>query len=217
MTVGYRSSSTTGNLVLVNSLNVPVPTGAASGDIALVGLSMWEVTDPAITAPTGFTQFISVVSSEIKLKIFWKRLTAADTGNYTFSWTGTQWSQGLGALVTGGLASGDPVTITNTATATSSTVASTSVTTAFKPFLAHFTATNNSTSGTPPTNFTEVQDNDGGQLNYRIPATTGSHTASGGTLAISTLHHAALIAVEPEAAAPSVLAWPRRRGPNYRR
>lgn len=217
MAVGYRASSTTGNLVLTTSVAPAVPAGAASGDIALVGLSMWEASDPTITAPTGFTMFISVVSGNIKLKVFWKRLTAADSGSYTFSWTGSQWTSGHAVLITGGLASGDPVTIRDTAIATSSTVVTTSVTTTFEPFLAHLTATDNSTSGTPPTGYTEVQDADGGSLNYRIPGATGSHTASGGTLAVSTLHHAALIAVEPESAGAAVRPSPRRRGPNYRR
>ena len=40
MAVGYRSSSSTGaNDAFVTSINIPVPAGAAAGDIAVLALS----------------------------------------------------------------------------------------------------------------------------------------------------------------------------------
>lgn len=201
MPAGYRSSSNTGGDVYVTSIDVPVPAGAAAADIALVALGQWDLTAPAVTPPAGFTEFVSVVSGNLKLKVFWKRLTGGDTGDYTFSWSGQQWSSAQAMLVTGALSTGGPVTVSNTVTATGTTVASTSVTTGFGPLLAHFCYNENSTDGTPPTGFTEVQDEIYGKTSYQVPGTTGTHTASGGTLGTSTLHHVALIAVEPAAVA----------------
>lgn len=202
MAVGYGASSNTGSDQYVTSLGVPVPSGAATDQIALVALDLWESTNPTVTAPGGFTKFIEMVDGNLKTRIYWKRLTGADSGNYTFSWSGSQWAAGQAILVTGGLASGDPVTVFNTATATNTAIVSTSVTTGFQPFLAHFCNNESGATGTPPTNFTEVQDVNVLKTNYYIPGSSGSFTASGGTISVSTLHHAALVAVEPAGSAP---------------
>mgnify|MGYP001126777217 CR=1 FL=1 len=200
MAVGYRSSSSTGaGDAFVSTINVPVPTGAAAGDIAVLGIERWESTNPAITWPSGFTAVTSQVSGSSKLHTAWKRLTGADTGNYTSTWTGSQWSLGHCLLITGGLSSGDPIETSNTATSASGTsVPSTSVTVATLAFLLHFVSNENSATTTPPTSFTEVQDSNYMHTNYRIPGSTGSFTASGATLATSTLSLAALIAVKPD-------------------
>lgn len=200
MAVAFRSSSQTGTSdAFITSINVPVPASAAANDIAIVAIEQWESANPAVTPPAGFTALTPVVSGSQKLKIFWKRLTGADTGNYTFSWTGSQWSMGHCILLTGGITSGDPVEATNTATATDTNVPSTSVTTATEPFLGHFIANENASTGTPPTNYTETRDGDYLKSNYRVPAATGSHTASGGTLSTSTLMLVELVAIKPEA------------------
>ncbi|MFI7678577.1 hypothetical protein [Actinophytocola sp. NPDC049390] len=202
MAVGYRSASSTGvSDNLVSSINVPVPSGAASGDVALVALGMWEIGNPTVTAPSGFTLLTTVLSGSQKLKIFWKRLTGADTGNYTFSWSGSQWTIGHAALFTGVLASGDPIGSNfNSATAASgTTIPSTSVTVAGAHGLAHFVANENSATHTPPTNFTEVGESNYLASNYRLPGASGTYTASGGTLSASTLSLALLLALEPAA------------------
>jgi hypothetical protein len=200
MAVGYRSSSRTGQSdSFVTTLNVPVPSGAAVDDIAIVAIEQWESANPAVTAPSGFNALTPVVSGSQKLKVWWKRLTAADTGNYTFTWTGSQWSQGQCILQTGAVTSGDPIgTNFNSATSASgTTVPSTSLTVAFIPGLAHFIANENAATKTPPTNHTEVQDADYLETNYRLPGSSGTFTASGGTTSTSTLILAMLVAVEP--------------------
>lgn len=208
MAVGYRSSSSTGvSDSFVTSVNVPVPAGAAAGDIAVLEIEQWESTNPTVTWPSGFTQIINMVSGSQKLRAAWKRLTAGDTGSYTITWTGSQWTIGHCTLITGGLASGDPIEATNTATSASGTsVPSTSVTVATAAFLSHLVANENSALAAPPTGYTEVQDSNYLHTNYLIPGSAGSYTASGGTLAASTLSLAALIAVKPDAgaAAPAV-------------
>lgn len=152
-----------------------------------------------VTWPAGFTEVVNFASGSQKIKVAWKRLTGADTGNYTATWSGQQWAMAHCVLVTGGISSGDPIEATNTAAATSTTVASTSVTTVTEPFLGHFVANVNAATSTPPTSYTELLDESYLHSNYRIPATTGSHTASGGTLSVSTLTVVALVAVKPEA------------------
>lgn len=202
MAVGYRSASSTGvSDNLVSSINVPVPSGAASGDVALVALEMWEIGNPTVTAPSGFTLLTTVISGSQKLKVFWKRLTGADTGNYTFSWTGSQWTIGHAALFTGVLSSGDPIGSNfNSATAASgTTIPSTSLTVAGAHGLAHFVANENSATHTPPTSFTEVGESNYLASNYRLPGASGTYTASGGTLSASTLSLALLVALEPAA------------------
>jgi hypothetical protein len=208
MAVGYRSSSNTGTSdQLVSSINVPVPSGAAANDIALVALEMWESANPTVTAPSGFTLLTSQVSGSQKLKIWWKRLTGADTGNYSFSWTGSQWTLGHCVLLTGAVTSGDPIGSNfNSASATSTNIPTTSVTVAFQPGLVCFVANENSATQTPPTSFTEVQDGNYLHTSYRIPGSTGSFSASGGTLTASTLILATLVAVQPAGGGSSTAA-----------
>lgn len=181
---------------------VPVPAGAASGHIALLAMKHWEPFDATgITWPTGFTQFISVLTgNRQKLYVAWKRLTAADTGNYVVSWTTTQWSQGHCLLISGALAAGDPIEASNTAAGTGTAIPSTSVTTATLAFLAHFVDSENTASETtPPTSFTKALDGDYLRANYQIPGSTGTFSAASGVLSASTAKNAALIAVKPAA------------------
>lgn len=198
MAVGYRSSSRTGQSdAFVTSVNVPVPTGAATDDIAVVALEQWESGNPTVTYPANFTEFLNLVSGSQKLKAAWKRLTGADTGNYTCSWTGSQWTIGEAILVTGAITSGSPIDASNTATATDTTIPTTTITATDLDFLLHLVANENAASKTAPTNFTEVQDSDYLATNYRIPGTSGSQSASGGTVSTSTLILAALIGILP--------------------
>lgn len=207
MAVGYRSSSVTASTDDQGTVaDVPVPAGAQANDIALVALEMWEAgSNVTVTPPSGFTQFIDIslpaVSGTHKLKVFWKRLAGADSGNYSFSWSGAQWYLGHAMLVTGGKLTGNPIGSnydTDNATGVSATPA-TSVTTGFAPFLAHFVANENAaTQISPPTGFTVAQNGNVLHTNYCIPGTTGAHTASGGTLATLTHQIVALVAIEPE-------------------
>lgn len=206
MAVGYRSSSTTGaSDAYVTSVNVPVPSGAASGDIAVLSMEQWESTNPTVTWPSGFTEIVNTASGSEKIKAAWKRLTGSDTGNYTPTWTGSQWTQGQCVLITGAATSGSPVDATNVATSASgTTVATTTVTATAADFLLHVVANENAANTTPPTSFTEVQDANYLHNNYRIPGASGSYSATGATLAASTNSLAALIAVLPDAGASAI-------------
>lgn len=197
MAVALVSSSTSG-ATDTNSATVttPVPAGTAAGHIALLGIELWGG-GAVITWPAGFTEIATATSGSQTLKVAWKRLTAADTGNYVATLSAVQWQLGHCLLISGGLASGDPIEASNTAVATSTAVPSTSVTTATQPFLAHMVATEQAVTSLPPTSYTEAQDATTLHTNYLIPAATGSHTAAGGTVSASSVIVAALVAVMP--------------------
>lgn len=91
------------------SVAIPVPAGVASGDIVVVGV--YKENTATITAPSGFTLKASDTTNAATqgaLWVYWKRLTAADTGTYSFSWTGASYAGGHAAAGRGAVATGDP-------------------------------------------------------------------------------------------------------------
>jgi hypothetical protein len=114
--VAYRSSTYLTGASSATAA-VAVPAGAASGDIAVVGI--YTESTGAITPPAGFTQKVDLrtgtPSAVGGLVVFWKRLTAADSGTYSFSIaTPTQWREAACGLFSGRVASGDPFDLTST-------------------------------------------------------------------------------------------------------
>lgn len=115
--MAYRSSSTANTSG--TSINVPVPASAATDDIAILCLNLDNTGHGTITQPTGFTLlFTSTVATPDghTQMVSWKRLTGADSGNYTPSWTGSNDVIGMCALFSGRSTSSDP-----TATAATNT------------------------------------------------------------------------------------------------
>lgn len=206
-TLELVSSSTTGAAdTFVSTLNVPVPAGAAANQIAVVSMEQWESSNPVVTPPAGFTEKINIASGSQKLKVYWKRLTGADAGNYTFSWTGGQWSIGHAALINGCVTSGDPIEDFDTAIAASGTdIPALSVTTTELDFLFHAVAHDTAGTKTPPTGYTEFQESNYLASNYKLASSVGTQSASGGLISVSTLSIAALLALKPEGgSAPSM-------------
>lgn len=207
MPIGYRSSDTSGTADSQStSKTCPVPSGAAAGDIALLCLEQWQSsgTDPTVAWPSGFTEIVNTLytnSGNMRLKVAWKRLTGADSGSYTMTWGTTQWNMAHCILITGGLASGNPVDATHTANANSSTIPTTTVTTtvAGDMLVTFSTVENSATQTTVPTSFTEVQDHIYLHTSYRIAGTAGSYSAASGVLSASTPTTAALVAIKPDA------------------
>lgn len=203
MAVALRSSSVTGTGDTNGaSCVVPVPTGAASGDIAILAMEHWDTFDgTSVTFPAGFTTVINGILSgnREKLYVAWKRLTGADTGNYTVTWTGNQWNMGHCLMVSGVVGSGDPVDVSTSGTTVSVTTLPTMLitTTVANTFVAHFIANQTSASGTPPTGFTEIQDGNYLRSNYLIRAATGSLSTSGGSTSVSSPKSGAMIAFAP--------------------
>jgi peptidoglycan/xylan/chitin deacetylase (PgdA/CDA1 family) len=185
----YRSSSSTGNDAFGRALNVPVPSGAAASDVVVVAVSTWGSTAPTITAPAGFTLKASYTGTTANggadtTKIYWKRLTVADTGRYRFTWSSSRWAAGHAVAISGAVNSGDPIESINRAnSASATTFPSTSVTTTAPPLLAWFGRNDEAAPGvhTPPAGFTEVQDKDSTGVAYRRPGSAGTYAATGAT------------------------------------
>ncbi|HEX6461749.1 MAG TPA: hypothetical protein VFZ58_00555 [Candidatus Saccharimonadales bacterium] len=209
MAVGFRSSSNTGNDTNTSTLSPAVPTGAATGDIVVAILTRWAGGNPAVTPPAGFSEFgTQIVNGDAKMNTFWKRLTSADAGTYTFSWGSAMWSHMHCFCMTGVIASGDPIgSNRSTWTGTAGTYGNTQVTTAFTPGL--IWSAYNDTGGThmPPTDFTEVIDFDSGAGAYYLPGADGTHTASGATVSSSSNAIIVLVALEPEPPQNSATVW----------
>jgi hypothetical protein len=109
--MAYRSSSNvTGTGVA--TVNVPVPSGAAANDIAILVVNIDGTGHGTITWPSGFTLLFKteVASPDGHTQgIAWKRLTGADSGNYTVSWTGSNDVIGQCNLFSGRHTSNPPV------------------------------------------------------------------------------------------------------------
>lgn len=204
MTVALRGTTASGpndGPSQSSSRATNVPAGSAAGDVAVLISEIWRNgTTPTVTFPAGFTQFfdqtITIPSNGVLyLRMAWKRLTGADSGTYTATYSATVWNLLHCVTVSGAASTGDPVEATNFATATSTTIPSLSLSSVTQPFLLHSVATFNDATQTPPTGFTEDQDGTVLHTNHRIPGATGTHTASGGTISASTQMVVGLVAI----------------------
>ena len=143
---------------------VPVPAGAAAGDVVVIGMYT-EMANGAetITFPAGFTiKYDEGANSgtQGRLTVAWKRLTGADTGTYAVSWTTSTWRAVAAGLWRGRLASGDPFDGTAGGQANSGTVGpalSTSPAAAGGDAFHLLTDFAGGATFTPPANFTQRQ------------------------------------------------------------
>jgi len=186
----------TGDAAGNSSTAVTVPTGAASGDIAVVYLGQWGGSGggatPTITPASGFAQkggFFTSGDGLAKNSIWWKRLTGSDSGTYSFSYTGdgSFFTTCQCVMFRGGATSGDPwETVATPLTGTWGSCSTISVTTT-DPNGALFWAVYNDSAGThtPPTNFTEAADNDSASCAYRIPGSAGTLSAASASISSS--------------------------------
>jgi hypothetical protein len=184
------------------TVTIPVPVPTAAGQIALLAMELWGYDpDVAVTWPAGFTECVHVVESaymQQKLVAAWKRLTEADTGDYVATLSLPHYNQGQCLLISGAVASGDPIEATNTASGSGTDVPSTSVTTAAPPFLVHLVAVARyQFDATPATGYTFLYKGSDLLSSQRIPRAIGSHTASGATVDYGDLA-VALVAIKPE-------------------
>lgn len=88
---------------------VAVPAGTAAGHIVLVHI--YKESTATVTAPSGFAEITpspSTTGNVHKHHIFWKRLTGADSGTYTFTWTGAVWRAGYATRWTDCATTGTP-------------------------------------------------------------------------------------------------------------
>lgn len=176
--MAYRSSSILSGASTTSGA-IAVPAGAANLDIAVVGFYLESTA--AITPPAGFTQKVALTTSAGShggLTVFWKRLTGADSGTYSFSWTGAAWREAVCGLWSGRATTGDPfdgtVGTAESASTTTTLNVSTSPTLANGDALGMWTNFSTSTSWTPPTNYTERQDGPAITLDTRDAVAAGS-------------------------------------------
>ena len=201
----YRSSSSTGNDSWSTAATVPVPAGATTGDVVVATVATWGGPPPPVTAPPGFTLKATHTSGSDTVRVYWKRLTAPETGTYQFSWSGGRWSSAHAMAVSGAATIGDPVeALEHAASASSTTFPATTVSTASTPLLAWIGRNDEPASGhAPPTGFTEVQDKDCTTLAYHQPPAAGTHAASGATYSGGAGPlHSVLVAVKGGTTAP---------------
>lgn len=193
--MAYRSSSNNGTSS-GTTITVPVPAGAATNDIAIIAISA-DIQNVTFTWPTGFTQLdgLSITAPDgHEYASAWKRLTAADSGNYSITASPSAGPNILAecALFSGRHTTNPPVasTIATNTTANSSpiSVSANGVTAVTGDDLLWIgagdtTAANGGTSWTPPSTFTERQDNassgTGGWCNGSMA--TSDNVSSGAT------------------------------------
>lgn len=108
-----RAASQTTHASSQTSVALPVPAGAAVDDVAVVCLRIAGTVAAglAVTPPAGFTlkeDYHATGAQNVLFKLYWKRLTTAETGTWSFTWS-TAYSATSGAvLVIGAATSGDP-------------------------------------------------------------------------------------------------------------
>lgn len=230
--MAYRSSTSAGGST--TTVTVAVPAGAATDDIAILVVGVDEFQAQTITWPSGFTQLgntLILAPDGAILAFAWKRLTGADSGNYTItlsSSTGDHLAEC--ALFSGRHTTNPPVasTIATNTTANSSPISvdATGLTAVTGDDLlwigaADTTAGNGGTSWSPPSTFTEQKDdvNAGptGFCNGSIATKDNVSSGATGTITgtfIATVTAgwlASLVRIPAAAVAMSVLDKPRRR------
>lgn len=215
--MAYRSSSTnSGNSA---TPSVAVPTGVQIGDIVLIGTSIDNSSAVFDSGdyPTGFTELhdVDVTADGHSVSLSWKRLTAADSGTYTFGDLGASGDWVCQAVAFSGRHATDPPVstsnVSNTASSSPQTVTGTGVTAVAGDDLAWWCAPDVTSSGAfnsldAPTNFTERQETENAWTTLHL--STRDNVGAGATGNItSTLSHndnsgwAVFVVRIPEAAA----------------
>lgn len=183
-----------------------IPAGTAVDDYALFELELWQstATNPVITWPSGFTEIVNYVSTTDgfqKLKVAIKKLTAADSGTYTASWTASHFNQAVVTIVRGiDTTTALDVAINLAQNSTGTAYPSNSLTTATAGCaIVQVVANENTCTSLPPTGYTEQQESNYLKTNTKIGGAAGSESISGGSVSASTLKLVALIALRPAA------------------
>lgn len=168
-------------------------------------VTRWTNTAAFTSVPTDFADWGTTYTSgdgQANVHIFWKRLTGADSGTYTWSWTAgsNDWSHAHVFCFSGVASTGNPIEDVNAWSGTAGSFGSTSLTTVTIPGLVWSSYNDSNGTHTPPTGFNEVIDFDSGSGAYLIATSAGTQTASGGSVTSSSPAAAVLIALKAEGA-----------------
>lgn len=203
---------------------VPVPAGMAAGHIVLVGI--YKESTAVVTPPDGtWTELTPVnAATDHSGHLFWKRATGADSGTYSFSWTGAAWRVADAIRISGVFTSGSPFdtgtglpvgAVDNGSVVNTPNVALTTF--GVDRLLAWFATSFSEFAWTPPLNFTERADNsDPTTFATQDWPTAGATGNVFGTTSLGrkTAWLAALLPVPIAPFAPQSLV-PRRRAANW--
>jgi hypothetical protein len=164
MALAFRAATQTINSTAGTScVNTP-PAGLADNDILIFAICTKENTS-SMNWPSGFTQLEDTLFSGGELWIAWKR-ASSESGNYTASWTTTSKSVGILYAISGALTSADPTTIGTAATGNSTTPdppnADPGSSDNRLAVVVYAQEGKADTRFTPPTNYTEPANSDGG-------------------------------------------------------
>lgn len=185
--------------------SVPVPASVAANDVIIVHLYQ-EDAAPTVTPPTGFTEVTfttapQTTGSVLRLRVFWKRATGADTGTYAFTHT-SNITEAQAARFTGCITSGTPLEVLGSAVdnsgTTNPTAAITGTTGGADRLLVWGSAQYASAATvTAPTGFTLVQDGSDLSTAYKAQATAGSTGSVAGTMSLGSVNADTLIGLLP--------------------
>lgn len=177
--------------------------------MAIVAIEFWSNNNAVITvnsAVIGFQEFFSIgpvaaaSGGFVWLKMFKKSIPAGEGSTWSFAFSGGSgvWSLGHSVSFLGADTSPTNIEDTDSASGTGTATPSTSVTVATLAALVHFISrAEPATQSTAPTGFTVRQSGNVLNTNTNVPAATGTHSASGGVISVSTTQLAALIALKP--------------------
>lgn len=192
---------------------VAVPSGVAANDIIIV--SLHKENSNTVTMPSGFAllDVVPLASPGFWHYVFWKRATGADTGTYTFSWSGDDWRTAIAIRIPGCITSGSPFDVTThaeSATLSATTPAVSLTTTGPDRLLLWLVDLWDTADVTAPASYTRPTNT--WPTNRLLDAATRGQAAAGatgsvtGTLATSRERIARLLALLPAAttAAPTV-------------
>jgi hypothetical protein len=208
--VGTYGQTTSGNPAA--SVDVGVPASVASGDIILLHL-FTDLTGSTITPPSGFAEVASSPQPvpgglSMRLSVYWKRATGADSGTYTTAFSPNTFAEGAETRWTGCVTSGSPFDATNGAVdsvGSTSTAAVSVTTTQANTLLVHTAGLWSGGTWTPASGFTGRVTSGGFNLLYtgdKGQAAAGSSgtvqaTCSAASNNVNAAHLLALIGSTP--------------------
>lgn len=187
---------------------VPVPAGTAVNDVVVVYIYQDNATLQVITPPAGFTEIVFnpqlQTTGPQRFQIWWKRLTGADTGTYTFTHASSH-TEAAAVRYTGVITTGTPYELLQFGiqNITSTTLPALTGTTSGPDRLLLYPATSYQTADfTPPTGFTERLDTDDLFISDKPQAAAGDTGTVVGSVSVASRTTAALLALIPAALPP---------------
>lgn len=107
---------------------IPVPSGVTNTPTDIIVVGMWMDVAKTITKPLDFAEcpnspvIATGTGQDHLLRTYWRRPSAADSGTYSFSWSGATGRLGFALRFTGCIATGNPWdSLASTAAAASGT------------------------------------------------------------------------------------------------